>query len=110
MNFIDSIGRCYFVFPENQNSIIEVLKVFDRFSKISGLKPSVSKCEIARIGGLKWVDVARCGTQCINLKNESLKILGIHFPYNKNLEQELAKIVKLKVVIVIVKIKNVLKL
>ena len=33
-----------------QTSVIEILKVFDNFSKISGLKLNKSKCEIAGLG------------------------------------------------------------
>ena len=35
--------------------IRKILKVFDKFSKISGLKPNKSKCETAAIGALKEV-------------------------------------------------------
>ena len=54
------------------------------FSNISGLKPNKTKCEIAGIG----VHVALCGMKCFNLNNETVKILGVHFSYNKNLEQD----------------------
>ena len=65
-----------------------LLKVFNRFSKVLGLKPNTSKCEIAGIGGLNGVYVALCGMHSINLKKESLKKLVIHFSYYKKLEQE----------------------
>ena len=63
----------------NQKSFIEDLKVFDRFSKVSGLKPNTSKWEIAGIGGLKGIKCMHSakGLECINLKKESSKILGI---------------------------------
>ena len=48
--------------------------------------------------------MALCGMQCINLKKESLKILGIHFSYNKKLEQDE------KIECLIVKVENVSKL
>ena len=50
-------------FVKSQTSVIEILKVFDKFSKISGLKPNKSKCEIAGIGALKGARVAHCGMQ-----------------------------------------------
>ena len=59
----------------------------DIFSNISGLKPNTTKCEIADIGVLNGVQVALCGMKCVNLNNETVKILGAHFSYNKNLEQ-----------------------
>ena len=40
-----------------------MLKVFDKFSKISGLKQNKSKCEIIRIRYLKRVRVALCNMQ-----------------------------------------------
>ena len=32
--------------------------------------------------------MALCGLECVNLKNNKIKILGIHFPYNKNQEND----------------------
>ena len=45
----------------------------------SGLKPNLSKCEIAGIGSLKGVKVAVCGMNCIDLTTETINILGLHF-------------------------------
>ena len=42
-------------FIKNQADVIDILKAFGNFSKVSGLKPNKSKCEIARIGALKGV-------------------------------------------------------
>ena len=58
------------------------------FSNFSGLKPNKTKCEIVGIGVLNGVQVALCGMKCFNLNNETVKILGVHFSYNKNLEQD----------------------
>ena len=55
---------------------------------ISGLEPNKSKCEIAGIGSLKGVNVALCGLKSVNLMNETVKILGCHFSYNRTLQQE----------------------
>ena len=44
-----------------------------------------------------------CGMECIDLTKNSVKILGIHFSYNKKIENK-EKFIKL-----IKKIKNVLK-
>ena len=74
-------------FLKNQKSVIEVLKVFEWFSKQPGLEPNTSKCEIVGIGGLKEVNVALCAMQSIDLKKESLETLAIHFSFNKKLEQ-----------------------
>ena len=49
------------------------------FSNFSGLKPNKTKCEIAGIGVLNGVQVALCGMKCVNLNNETVKILGVYF-------------------------------
>ena len=55
---------------------------------LTGLKTNKSKCEIAGIGVLKGVSVELCGMKCIDLTKISVKILGIHFSYNKKIENE----------------------
>ena len=56
------------------------------------------------IGVLNGVQLALCGMKCVNLNNETVKILGVHFLYNKNLEQNKNFSEH------IVKIENILKL
>ena len=75
-------------FLSGENSVTEVIQIFEHLSLFSGLKPSKSKCEIAGIGVLKGVQMALCGMECVNLKNNTIKILGIHFSYNKSLEND----------------------
>ena len=75
-------------FVKNKTPVIQILKVFNNFSKISGLKPNKSKCEIAGIGALKGVREALCGMQHMNLNEKTIKILGMHFYYNKNFDEE----------------------
>ena len=58
--------------------------VFDTFSIYYGLKQNKSKWEITDIGVLKWVSVKLCGIECIDLTKNS----GIHFFYNKKIENE----------------------
>ena len=56
------------------------------FSSFSGLKPNKT---IAPIGSLNGVQVALCGMKYFNLNNKTLKILGVHFSYNKkNFERD----------------------
>ena len=62
------------------------------FSNFSGLKLNKTKYEIAGIGVLNRVKVALCSMKCVNLNNETVKILGVHFSYNKNLEQDKYKV------------------
>ena len=72
-------------FLSHENSVTEVIQIFEYFSIFSGLKPNKSKCEIAGIGVLKGVPIALCGMECVNLKNNTIQILGIHFSYNRSL-------------------------
>ena len=81
-----------------------LLEGFHAFSFFSGLKPNKSKCEIARVGLLKGVNVALCGMECANLEKDTIKILGIHYSYNQALEKDQNFTDQ------IIKIENVLKL
>ena len=40
------------------------------------------------IGVLKGVQMAVCGMGCIDLNDDTLKILGTHFSYNEKLKEE----------------------
>ena len=61
------------------------MKTFKLFSKFSGLKRNMLKCEVAGIGSLK-VKMAVCGINYIDLTTETIKILRVHFSYNKKLK------------------------
>ena len=91
-------------FLKDKESEKKVINVFDNFSIYSGLKASKSKCEIVGIGVLKRVPMELCAMKCIDLTKNSVKILGIHFSYNKKIENE-ENFIKL-----IKKIENVLKI
>ena len=75
-------------FLKDTKSVIELMNIFDTFSKFSGLKPNKSKCEIAGIGVLKGVQVALCGMRCIDLVSNIVKISGISYSYNDKIEIE----------------------
>ena len=75
-------------FLSNKNPVTEVIQVFEHFSFFSGLKPNKSKFKIAGIGVLKRVQMALCDMECVNLKTNTIKILGIHFSYNRSLEND----------------------
>ena len=66
----------------------EIIKVFNLFSKFSGLKPNLTKCEVSGIGVLKGVQAAVCGMKYINLKIDTIKILAIHFSYDELIARE----------------------
>ena len=76
-------------FLKDKISVFETLNIFRKFSLVSGLSPNTTKREIAGIGALKGVDVAFCDMKCLNLTNETVKILGVHFSCNKKLEHEI---------------------
>ena len=75
-------------FENNQKSVRELMKTFKLFSKFSGLKPNVLKCEISGIVSLKGVTMATRGIKCIGLTTENIKILGVYFPYNQKLQKQ----------------------
>ena len=87
--------RCFFL--KNAESIKNLVEIFNTFSLFSGLKPNLTKCEIAGIGALKGVQVAVCGTRCIDLCNEAIKILGTYVSCNSRIKKEsnLLKIVSI---------------
>ena len=65
--------------------LVDTFKVFSCFS---GLKPNINMCEIDSLGILKGTQEAVCDLQNIDLTNDSIKILGIHFSYNKKIQTE----------------------
>ena len=75
-------------FLKNNESIRELINVFNILFSFSGLKPNLSKCETAGIGLLKGVNRAVCGMKSVDLVNDSIKILGSHFSYNQNIKNE----------------------
>ena len=60
--------------------IRKVMHIFEHFN-FFWIKVK-SKCEIFGIGVLKRFYLAICGMECVNLKTNAMKILGIHFLYN----------------------------
>ena len=64
--------------------LVDTFKVFSCFT---GLKPNINKREIADSRILKRAQEAVCGLQNINLTKDTIKILGIHFSYNKKFKQ-----------------------
>ena len=76
-------------FLKDEESLREIMKVFDIFSSFSGLKPKKkTKCEVAGIGALKGAKMALCGMTCIELRSNTVKILGIRFSYNKKIGKD----------------------
>ena len=75
-------------FLKDMKSVTEVMIIFDKFSFYSGLKPNRKKHEVVGIRVLKGLNLELCGMECVDLTKSCLKILGIHFSYNKILQNE----------------------
>ena len=59
------------------------------FSNLAGLKPNKTKCDISGIGVLmNGVQIGLCRMKCVSFNNKIVKILGLHFSNNKDLEQD----------------------
>ena len=54
-------------FPSDEDSVIEVINLFHKFSLVSGLKPNKAECKIAGIGVLKGISLGLSGMDCIDL-------------------------------------------
>ena len=70
---------------ESVDALINVLK---DFYKYSDLNPNYDKCEVSGIGASKGMLGVRWGMSTVDLTTNCVKILGIHFSYNKNLMNE----------------------
>ena len=64
------------------------MTLFIFFLYFSGLKPNLTKSEIAGIGILKGVKVAVCGMCFIDLNIDTSKILDTYFCYNEKLKEK----------------------
>ena len=62
-----------------------ITDTFKIFSIYSGLVVNTDKCEICGIGVKRGEQIALCGMKCINLNTDSIKILGVHYSYNKEI-------------------------
>ena len=60
------------------------LRFFISFHTFLGLKPNLEISKIMGIGVLKGVQMTLCGMRCIDLNNDTLKLLCTHFPNRKN--------------------------
>ena len=73
---------------KNISSAIEIFNTFDKFSEFSGLRLNKSKREFAGIGVKNGVQTALLGIKNINLKEDFIQILGVHFSYNDTIYKE----------------------
>lgn len=73
------------LFLRNKQSILELAKTFYTYIIFFGLMPNFTKCADAGVSFLKGVKMAICGMKSVDLMSDTLKILGVHFSYNKTL-------------------------
>ena len=66
-------------------SVKNLIGTFKVFSLFLGLKANFSKFETAGLGSLQGVLEAVYRSKSINLTTDTIKILGVHFPYNNTL-------------------------
>ena len=76
------ICRRYGVFSERCTMHWNLVEIFNTFPLSFGLKPNLT------IVALKGVQVALCGMRCIELCNETIKILGTYFLYISRIKEE----------------------
>ena len=69
-------------FLKDAQCIENLVEIFNTFSLSFGLKPNIT------IVALKGVQVAVCGMRCIELCNETIKILGTYFWYISRIKEE----------------------
>ena len=74
-------------FLKNIPPVKELINSFNQFYHFSGLKANIETCEIADIGSQKGVTQA-ASLKCVNLSNDIIKILAIHFAYNKKVQMQ----------------------
>ena len=82
--------------PFSQKPKFWVIQIFKNFSIFSGLKSHKRNCQIASTGVLKGVQMALCGIECVKLKTNAVKILGIYFLYNSRLENDKKYMIKVE--------------
>ena len=90
-------------FVQDLDSISRIFDVFGKFSAFSGFKLNFSKCELCGIGVLKGVKTTLCNVKNIDLTKTSIRILGVHYSYDKSIRE------KRNFISVIEKIEKVLK-
>ena len=73
-------------FFKDAKSVIELMNIFDTFSKFSGLKPNKKQMWGRRHRCPERVQVVLCGLRCIDLVSNKVKILGVYYLYNDKLE------------------------
>ena len=75
-------------FVNDEASLRRMLKIMSLYSKYSSLRANCEKCEASWIGRSKTSNEKPVNCRWVSLVNGTIKILGIHFSYNKKLAQK----------------------
>ena len=75
-------------FLKDISSVKMLVETFKEFSCFSGLKWNIAKSENSCLDPLKGVLEAVCGLKTVDLTNNTIKILGIHFSYHNETKTE----------------------
>ena len=75
-------------FVKDEPSLQRILKVMSLYSKYSSLRANCEKCKASWIGGSKTSYEKPVNCRWVSLVSGTIKILGIHFSYNKKLVQK----------------------
>ena len=79
--------HCFFL--EDSKSIAYLVELFNTFFSIfSGLKPNLTKCEIAGIEVLTGIQMVICVMKYTDLRNQAIKFIGTYFSYNNTIKEE----------------------
>ena len=75
-------------FVRNNHSLTQFLDVVERFGKRSGLKLNEEKTEMLLLGNCAQITALNCiKSQSDTVFKKSVKILGVHFTYDKRLKK-----------------------
>ena len=80
--------RIHYIFLKDEKSVTGLMQSFDIFSTFSEVNANKIKCEIAGSGTLKGIELALCEMECTDLIFDVIKILGVYYSYDQNLENQ----------------------
>ena len=72
-------------FFKNVPYVTEIVAMIDYFNYL-GLKSNISKCEIGGTGALKGFHMTVCRLKTVDLTSNAVKTLGVHFLFNKDIQ------------------------
>ena len=82
----------------------------DNFSKLSQLRPDLSKFESAGKGVLTNVNIVLCDMKNVDLTKEAIKVLDLHISSNKKLQADLDFYDSIKNIVNVIRLRSMRKL